>query len=89
MHTHGQRTTCANVFLALSAGLGLWPIQSWSFLEIFGLRTSALATESLSHSPHDHFHHSQMVEVVVSLEQSDTGIEFNQDAAEREGVTWV
>ena len=68
MRTHGQWTTRANVLLALSAGLGLWPIQSWSFLKVFGLRTSALATETLSHSPHDHFHHSQMVEVVVSLE---------------------
>ena len=68
MYTHSQWAACADIFLALPASLGLWPIQSGSLLEVFRFRTGTLATETLGHSPHDDFHHSQMVEVVVSLE---------------------
>ena len=68
MDTYRQWTTRADIFLALSTGLGLWPIQPRSFLEVFRFRTSTLATKTLSHPPHDRFHHSEMVEVVVSLE---------------------
>ena len=55
--THSQWATCADIFPALPGSFGLRPIQSWSFLEEFGLRTSTLTAKTFSHSPHDRLHH--------------------------------
>lgn len=94
--TNLEAPTCTHLLPALSGRLRFWPVKLAGILEELRLRTCTRSSEAFWHLPHDLFHHGQMLQIVVSLEESDAGIEFDEDAPQgkyvarvRPAETWI
>lgn len=75
-----KRSGSSHVLLALPRSLRLRPVQPCTVLEELGLSPRSETGESIRHFTHDHLHHCEMLQVVMRLIQSDTSVEFNQNA---------
>ena len=87
--THLKASASSHILLALPGRLRLRPIELAPFLEELWLCACARARKPLWHLSHNLFHHGQMLEIVMCLEESDAGVELDEDAAEGEDVTGI
>lgn len=87
--THLKASTSSYILLALPGCFRLRPVKLAPFLEELWFCACARAREPLRHLSHYLFHHGEMLEIVMCLEERDAGVELDQDAAEGEDVTRI
>lgn len=79
--TNLKTAASAHFLPALSGSLRFGPIQLGALLEELRLRPRTHACEPVRHLAHDLFHHGEMFQVVMGLEESDSGVELDQYAS--------
>jgi hypothetical protein len=72
----------SHVFLALTRHLRLRPVQLASFLKEIGLGPSTSTSKAIWHLAHDHFHHGQVLKIVMSLKECNTRKKLDENAAQ-------